>query len=152
MQIAGATSEDGRTDLISSRKLSPSRMTNHRNKQALYEAYKVHMCAESYAGVFLSGSKESIPGKPAPAAKPHCTKTIQKTTSTSYNKKKSEHKESKCKHAAKQWMKTWQQQGLVSEADASEWQHTSTVEKAQQEHNEQGKSGHNKEGTPNGST
>ena len=54
------------------------------------------------------------------------------------NKQKSKHKESKCMHAAK----GWQQQDFISKNDANQRQHTSNVEKSQQEHGEQSKSGH----------
>jgi hypothetical protein len=49
IQIAGATGEDSRTDPSNSRGIFASIMADHGDRQALYDAYNVHMRSDSYA-------------------------------------------------------------------------------------------------------
>jgi len=149
MQIAGTAGEDGMTDPYKSREIRASRMANHRDKQDLYETYKacMHKGAKNE-----SGSRGNIPSKQTVAAKLRCRKAIRKRSSTSHNKRSSQHQESKCKCTAKKWMKVWQQQGLNSQPDAHEQQHKSNVETTQRGHDEKSKLGHNKKRPLDGST
>lgn len=62
---------------------------------------------------YNSGSKGCLPGQQATAAQCHCTKATRKRPYPSHaTQKKSEHKESECKHAAEEWVKAWQKQDL----------------------------------------
>ena len=95
-------------------------MANHRDRHDLYEEYKTRVLSDPNAGIFQGGAETSIPKIQATAGKLRCTTAIQKKSAVSYNNRKNEHKESKCRQAAKR--NTCRKKAAVKEETDSEKQ------------------------------
>ena len=100
MQCASTMGEDGRTDLSKSKEISSYRMANYRDRQSLYEEYTARMLSDPNADMFQGGTEASIPGKQATADKLYCTAAVQKNSTNSYNKRKSERGKPRCRKTA----------------------------------------------------